>query len=75
MSKSIFKVYGGPRAFNTKSEATVTIDRANNLVVVRPKNYHNTYEMRLEDVAAWVIGKNIKAEAREKILAKRKARR
>lgn len=75
MSKSYFKVFGGPRAFNTKSEATVSIDRASGLVVVRPKCYHKTYEMRLEDVAAWIIGTTIRAEAREKILAKRKARR
>lgn len=70
MSKSYFKVFGGPRAFNTKSEATVSIDRASGLVVVRPKHFHKTYEMRLEDVAAWIIGRSIKAEILEKKKAK-----
>ena len=35
-------------------------------------DFHKTYEMRLEDVAAWIIGRSIKAEILEKKKAKAK---
>ena len=68
MSKTHFKVYG---RFNGKTEATVTVNRDNNLVQVRPKHFKKFYEMRLEDLAELVIWRCIKAEA----LAKKEARR
>jgi hypothetical protein len=68
LSKSKFKVYGSNK-YNGKSEATVIIDRSNNLVMVKPKGMHRNYEMRLEDLAGIVIWNCIKSE----IIEKRKA--
>lgn len=69
MTTSRFKIYG---SFNGKTEATVSINRQNNLVSVRPKHFKKTYELRLEDVAEIIIWRCIKAEMNEKKKAKRK---
>jgi hypothetical protein len=67
VNQSHFKIvsyqYGG---FDGKNEALVTIDRDSNLISVRPKNRHRTYEMRLEDVARIILYNVTKAEIREK---------
>lgn len=68
--KATFKVFSGRREYNGRAEATVTIDRGNNLVMVRPKRARRTYEMRLEDLAAIVIWRSIKVELAEKKKAK-----
>ena len=66
-----FKVFGtGQNSFNGQLEATVTIDRGNNLVTVRPKRMHKTYTMRLEDLARGIIYKVVVAELQEKKKAK-----
>lgn len=69
--KNRFKVFSS-RAYNTKNEATVTIDRGNNLISVRPHRMHKSYEMRLEDVASWIVLRCIKAEIAEAKVAKKK---
>lgn len=66
--KAHFKVYG---RFNGKNEATVTIDRQNNLVSVRPHHFKKTYEMRLEDLASLIIWRVVKSEIADKKKQKR----
>ena len=70
MTIAKFKVFSGGGKYNGASEATVTIDRNNNLVQVRPKRRRKQYEMRLEDLAEIVIWNCIKAEMNEKKKAK-----
>ncbi len=72
MTVAKFKVYGGGGKYNGANEATVTIDRNNNLVSVRPKHRRKAYEMRLEDIAEWVMWRCIKDELHEKKKAKKK---
>lgn len=76
MSKSKFIVHGH-RMFNSQNQATVTIDRGSNLVTVRPHRLRTTYQMRLEDIAAGVIWKVLKANMIEKakIKAAKRARK
>lgn len=69
MSKAVFRIYG---RFNGQSEATVTVDRANNLVTVRPLHFRKTYCLPLESIANNIILTCIKAEIREKKLLKRR---
>ncbi len=63
-------MYGGGGVYNGKNEATVSIDRNNNLVSVRPKHMHKSYELRLEDVAQIIIWRVLKEELQEKKKAK-----
>jgi hypothetical protein len=70
-TKAKFKVFSS-RAFAGKSEATVTIDRHNLLVTVRPHRMHRTYEMRLEDLASIIVWRVAKAEIAEKKAARKK---
>ena len=70
MTIAKFKVLGSHRAYNGCNEATVTIDRANNFISVRPKRQHRTFELRLEDVAQIIVERICKAEALEKKKAK-----
>ncbi len=74
MTVAKFKVFGGGGKYNGANEATVTIDRANNLVQVRPKRRRKQYEMRLEDLAEIVVWRCIKAELNEKKKAKKAKR-
>lgn len=71
MTVAKFKVFSGGGKFNGANEATVTIDRNNNLVQVRPKRRRKQYEMRLEDLAETIIWTCIKAELYEKKKAKK----
>ena len=75
-SKAHFAVSGkfSPRGF---SDATVTIDRQNNFITVRPKWAKHVYEMRLEDVAEWIMWKTIAANltTKKKEKAERKKQR
>ena len=63
MRKAVFKVNG---RYNTKSGATVTIDRDTNIVTVRPSRMQKVYEGRLEDIAQTLILRSVLAEKREK---------
>lgn len=65
--KAHFKLFG---RFNGATECTVTIDRNNNFIQVRPKRRRKVYEMRLEDVAEMIIWRMVKAEIIEKKKAK-----
>jgi len=72
--KAKFKVYS-TRAYNSRSEATVIIDRANNLISVKPFRQRREYQLRLEDVAAIICDRVILAERKEKMAAKKLKRR
>lgn len=78
MTISRFKVFSGGRKFDGKGEATVMINRDNNLIAVRPARRRRIYELRLEDVAEIIIWRVLRAEMADKKKAKaaaRKARR
>jgi len=72
MTTAKFKVFSGGKHFDGEAEASVVINRDSNLISVRPKGRHRTYELRLEDIAQIIIERIIKAEVREKKMAKRK---
>lgn len=74
MTIAKFRVYNGARKYNGASAATVTIDRSNNFIAVRPHRQHRTYELRLEDVAQIIVERIIMAEVREKKAAKKAKR-
>ncbi len=75
MTIAKFKVSSGGRAFDGAREATVTIDRGNNLISVRPLRRRRQFEMRLEDVAQIIVERIIKAEFVEKKKAKKAKRK
>jgi len=62
-SKAHFRVWG---KFNGAHEATVTVDRQADLITVRPLRRRKAYELRLADVAEWIMWRVIKAELTEK---------
>lgn len=69
MSKATFKLTRDPRyqtqKFNGQEECTITIDRKCNVISVRPKHLRSTYEMRLDDVAQYIINKCIMADLKK----------
>jgi len=71
MSKSKFRVFG---RFDGVNEATVTIDRGPGTISVRPLRRKREYILPLSEIAIITMERIIKAEAREKMLA-RKAKR
>lgn len=68
MSKAVFKLTKRPgdQGFNGQDECTVTINRENNIVSVRPKHLRTTYEFRLDDVANIIIQRCIMADLKNK---------
>ncbi len=75
MTIAKFKVFTGRRDYNGATAATVMIDRNSNLISVRPHRQHRTYELRLEDVAQIIVERIIKAEIKEKKMAKQAKRK
>jgi hypothetical protein len=74
MTIAKFKVFSARREYNSRNSATVLINRQNNLFMVRPRHSKRMYEMTLDDVAAFVCDRIMKAEYRQK-LADKKLRR
>ena len=72
MSISRFKVSW---RFDGTEGGTVTIDRASNIIAVRPLRRHRTYALPLAFVAQLVCERIIKAEAQEKRAAAKARRR
>jgi hypothetical protein len=68
-----FKVWG---RFDGAPSATITImsDGTTGLVSVRPYRRRRDYTLTLGDVAQVVIGRVVRAEAREKLAEKRRGR-
>lgn len=63
--KAKFKIFGSS-TYHHKKETTIIIDRGTNIVQVRPKHFKKPYELRLQDVADYIIWTNIKAALIEK---------
>lgn len=72
MSKSRFKLEG---RFDQAPGVTITIDRGANLFSVRPLRRKREYVLPLRDVAEMVFFRIVKAEAAEKLAAKKARRR
>lgn len=68
--KARFKVYG---RMDGAPSATVEIDRASDLITVRPLRRRKTYTLPLASVAEMVIWRFARAEAAEKQSKRRKA--
>lgn len=69
MSKAKFKTYG---RFDGANTATVTIDRNADLFSVRPLRRKREYTLPLAVIAEMVIWRIVKAEAAEKLAAKKR---
>lgn len=65
-----FKVFGRLDRASGATSATVEIDRATNIVTVRPFRRRKTYQMTLGELADWICAQNIRAEIREKRAAR-----
>lgn len=72
MSRAKFPVYW---RFDGTTQATVVIDRGAGVFSVRPHRRRRTYELPLAFVAQLVATRIIKAEAAEKLLARRRAKK
>lgn len=71
MSKSKFKLDG---KFDHADGVTVTIDRGSRTFSVRPSRRRREYVLPLREVAEMVFFRIVKAEANEKLAAKRRRR-
>lgn len=74
MTVARFRVYAAVKVFGKGGGATVTIDRNNNFISVKPLRRHRAYEMRLEDVAQIICERIIMAELMEKKKLKKQKR-
>jgi len=71
MSISRFRTRGTFDVGGGTQDATVEIDRTTGIVSVRPLRRHRKYSLPLAAVAAFICSVTLRAEAREKLAAKK----
>jgi hypothetical protein len=73
--KSRFRIYARLDDASRAQHGTVTIDRENGLVTIRPLRRRRVYEFLLGDLASMAVRAQLRAEASAKRAAKKHSRR